>query len=353
MKSIFLESHNLKNLSSGFGVFNYELIKAIAKLHPEDLDITLNLKHPNQLKSQFGTQFRYKKYIGLHRTKFFRTGRRYDVWHSMNQNTRIEPAKKQKKYILTIHDVNFAEDVQNKGNIERANRFKQKLKWADEITYISNYAKSQTHKHFEIPNCTEKIIYNGNPITSFIDTTTYQPEIAISKPYFYSIGDFLEKKNFTSIVRMMALIPDYQLILSGNDQKSYGETVKNLIAELHLEKRVLLTGRVSEQGKQYYLKNCEAFLFPSVAEGFGLPPIEAMSFGKPVFLSTLASLPEIGGDVAYYWEHFDPEYMKEELFQRLHEFHQNAAQFELKLKQRASFFSWDKAAELYLDRYRN
>src|SRR5690606_9695836 len=133
-------------------------------------------------------------------------------------------------------------------------------------------------------------------------------------PYFYSIGDFLEKKNFHSLVRMMKEIPDYELILSGSNKKVYGDFIRSLIAELRLEDRVILTGRVSEEEKQYYIQNSEAFLFPSIGEGFGLPPIEAMAFGKPVFLSNQASLPEIGADAAFYWEDFDPIYMKEFLF---------------------------------------
>jgi glycosyltransferase involved in cell wall biosynthesis len=78
-----------------------------------------------------------------------------------------------------------------------------------------------------------------------------------------------------------------------------------------VEDRVKLIGPATEEEKYWYYKNCEAFLFPSYAEGFGLPVIEAMYHGKPVFISDKTSLPEVGGDAAYYFRNFEPEYMQE------------------------------------------
>ncbi|MFV0305207.1 MAG: glycosyltransferase family 4 protein [Moheibacter sp.] len=348
MKKVFLESHNLKNRTFGFGIFNYELIKALSKIEHLDLDLILNVKNPKELEKEFGNSFRYNRYTSLQRKKWWGVSGRFDVWHCLNQNIKIEPRKKPSKYILTIHDVNFAENSSNKKQIDQ---FKEKLKRADLITYISKFTKNQTHSYFDVQGIEEKIIYNGNPITDFFDTSRFRSEVLVDKPYFYSIGEFLSKKNFEAIVRMMKEIPDYNLIISGNNTKPYGEKIRLLIKELNLENSVFLTGRVSEIGKQYYMKNCEAFLFPSIGEGFGLPPIEAMRFGKPVFLSNLTSLPEIGADAAFYWENFDPIYMKNLLFDSLNEFHNNQQFYSDKAKQRAVFFSWESAAKAYLNSY--
>jgi len=357
MKTIFLESRHLNNLATGFGVFDYELIKALTKVKDHDLELTLNLKSIAPFRKEFGNKFKYNYCSPLQRQSWSRFGplKKYDVWHSMNQNIKIEPFFCPKKYVLTVHDVNFVVDLKNGGKSEKRRyiHFFKKLERADEITYISEYAKQQTHSFFDIPKkVKETIIYNGNPITEILDVSQFKSSVPVDRPFFYSIGDFLAKKNFESLVNMMAEIPDYNLIISGNNQKPYGDFIQSLINKLHLEKRVFLTGRVDDVAKQFYISKSTAFLFPSTGEGFGLPPIEAMHFGKPVFLSNFTSLPEIGGDVAFYWDNFDPIYMKEFLFEKLNEYEKNKDSLVKKIKDRSSYFCWDKAARQYLECYK-
>ena len=100
------------------------------------------------------------------------------------------------------------------------------------------------------------------------------------------------------------------------------------------------------------MKNCTAFLFPSIREGFGLPPIEAMSFGKPTFLSDRTSLPEIGGSESNYWTNFDPEYMKTVLFAGLEEHENNKPEKENLIKKRAASFNWEASAAEYFNIYK-
>ena len=93
------------------------------------------------------------------------------------------------------------------------------------------------------------------------------------------------------------------------------------------------------------------FCFPSLSEGFGLPVAEAMTFGKPVFLSNLTSLPEVGGKEAYYFDDFEPETMAKILHDGLHDFGQNALRQE-RMRKRAAGFSWPDVAEAYWKLYR-
>jgi glycosyltransferase involved in cell wall biosynthesis len=93
-------------------------------------------------------------------------------------------------------------------------------------------------------------------------------------------------------------------------------------------------------------QHCEAFLFPSLLEGFGLPVIEAMQFGKPVFSSKETSLKEIGGDFAYFWDNFNPEEMKKLIDENLTQFYQNESLAD-KEKEYARSFSYEKHFEEY------
>lgn len=350
-KKVFLESHNLNNLATGLGTFNFDLISAISEQDIEDLDICLNVGNYLKFKKIFGNKFSYKQYITIQRYPLFYTRKKIDLWHSLNQNTKIEPHYPT-KYVLTIHDVNFFEEISNDYNHKRNKLFTEKLKRADKITYISEFAKSQTHKYFDIPDVEEKVIYNGNPVFEFLDTSNCINPYNKEKPFLYSIGDFIERKNFEAIVNMMVNFKEFNLIISGNHNKKYGEKIKQLILDYKLEKQVFLTGKISNLEKQFYFKHCVAFLFPSIREGFGLPPIEAMKFKKPVFLSNLTSLPEIGSDAAYYWDNFDPDYMKNKVIEGLNHFENNKMEMESKLFERANYFSWEKSSKEYLKIYR-
>jgi len=109
-------------------------------------------------------------------------------------------------------------------------------------------------------------------------------------------------------------------------------------------------GPVSEEEKSWYFRSCLAFAFPSRAEGFGIPVVEAMYYGKPVFLSDQVSLPEIGGSEAYYFTDFDPAAMRE-VFNRGMADYQSHGRAE-QIRQRALRYNWDQAAQDYLGIYR-
>lgn len=349
-KLVFIESHNLKNKATGLGTFNYELIKGLSQLEFNRLELTLNAKNPEILEAEFGNKFNYHKYNELSRLKVFRTRKKNDLWHSLNQNTKVEPYHVN-NYLLTIHDVNFVEEISSDMNHKANKNFLAKLKKSTVITYVSEFTKKQTHQHFKVPNVPEYIIHNGNPITTILDTSRFISKIPIDKPFLYSIGDFLERKNFLSLVKMMVHITDFNLIISGNNKKEYGLEIAKFIQDNNLQNRVFLTGKVDDVAKQYYLSNCHAFLFPSIREGFGLPPIEAMHFGKPIFLSNKTSLPEIGGKHSYYWDNFDPENMKMVLMDGLNHFYSNQNEMESLMKERAASFNWKMAATEYLKIY--
>lgn len=351
MKTVFLESHNLKNKYSGFGQFNYHLMKGLYHAAPEDLEIILNVKDHVSLKAEFGDTFKYRKYRSITRHKPFRIKKRYDLWHCLNQNIKIEPFH-DIPYLLTVHDIHFITEGSAGLQEKLRAKFEEKLQRATAITYISEFAKKDTHKHFTVPEVPEYVIHNGNTITDIEIPETYAPPVFPEKPFLFSIGDFSDRKNFISLVEMLRLLPGYNLVLAGNNRSVYADKLRGKVAEYGLENRVLLTGKIADTEKMFYLKHCEAFVFPSLREGFGIPPIEAMRFGKPVFLSNNTSLPEIGGALSFYWDHYDPEYMAAVVVQGLDTFHKDRSYYEAWYVSRAKSFNWNETARQYLEVYR-
>tara|TARA_R110000772_G_scaffold57943_8_gene131133 strand:+ start:1505 stop:2575 length:1071 start_codon:yes stop_codon:yes gene_type:complete len=351
MKKVFLESHNLKNKYSGFGQFNYHLIKALSKVPAEDFKITLHAKNLQELNTEFGSKFDYKKYRSVTRHKPFRIKKKYDLWHCLNQNIKIEPFFNI-PYLLTVHDIHFITEGSPLLQSKLKAKFNEKLKRANAIVYISEFAKKDTHEHFVMPKVPEFVIHNGNTITDIDLPTDYQPTLVPPRPYLFSIGDFSERKNFMTLVEMLEFLPDYNLVLAGSANSLYAERLKKLIITKNLQERVKLIGKIEDIDKQYYFQNCEAFVFPSLREGFGIPPIEAMRFGKPVFISNNTSLPEVGGEHSFYWDHYDPKYMADTLKLGMARFHNAQEFYENWYIERAKSFSWETTAKQYAEVYR-
>jgi len=349
---IFLESHNINNPFTGFGQFNLHLLKGFYNAKDPDIHFTVHTQKRGFLKQLFGNYFSYKYYFGGRRYPFFQIRKKYDIWHSLNQNTKIEP-KRDLPYILTVHDVNFVDEISNDITHPRNLQFIEKLKRANAITYISEYAKKSTHDFFDVPNVPEHVIYNGNPIMETLDTSQVNPPKELTKKYLYTIGDFRARKNFHLLVEMMQYLPDFQLVIAGNDTRSYGNDVRAAIEKFGVSDQVLLVGKVDDETKQYYFQNCHAFVFPSLREGFGLPPIEAMTFGKPVFLAHMTSLPEIGGAHAFYWHDLTPKNMAKVFKDGLNTYADNQEFYETEYKKQAAKFNWDATAKAYIDLYKS
>ena len=221
---------------------------------------------------------------------------------------------------------------------------------ATAVPVISRFTESVVRQHLDVGNKNVPVIYNGVQVKTFENAV--KPDFAPREKFLFTIGVIREKKNFMVLVDFMKRVEDYRLIIAGNKTSDYAVKMRAYINECGMQQQILLPGEISDHDKFWLYGNCDAVLFPSKFEGFGLPPVEAMLFGKPVFASALSSIPEICGENAYYWDHFDPDYMAGIFDRKMSEFRSEENRSSI-VRDYASMFSWDKNIKAYLDLFLN
>jgi len=273
------------------------------------------------------------------------------VWHAPFQSGRMIPNINLFRHIrtvLTIHDLNVLHEGKPLEEQEKNIRHVQgMIDKSDAIVCISEFTRRDVESNCNLRGKEIKVIYNGiNPLAEPVS-----PLRRPKKPFLFGLGYVNPKKNFLPLADLLARLEGWEVVVSGRlDDPDYVDVIRARVRELGLEDRFHLTGPVSEAEKSWYMHNCTAFVHPSLAEGFGLPVIEAMSVGKPVFISNRTSLPEIGGDSAFYFENFSPEHMHQVLQAGLEKFEKNEMSEGVKIH--ANQFSWHITASEYAKIYR-
>jgi len=273
---------------------------------------------------------------------------KFNVWHCTFQGSNYFPSSRKTKIVFTIHDLNFLyEKNPHRKQQKYLHSLQRKIKRADVIVAISTFVKNDIMSNLQVGNKQIQVIHNGCNIDD--NLVPVIPAITPEAPFIFTIGAITDKKNF-HVLPGMLLQNNYLLLIAGlTHNEEYKEKIMDVAKKLNVEKRIIFTGAISEAEKYWYFKNCVLFAFPSLAEGFGLPVIEAMHFGKPVLLSKATSLPEIGGEYAYYFDNFDPAYMSAKTQEVLNDYssHNNAAKI-IKWSQQ---FNWQHTAEKYWQVY--
>ncbi|MFZ1305766.1 MAG: glycosyltransferase family 1 protein [Ferruginibacter sp.] len=355
-KRILLDFERMEGLFTGFYYFNLHFGKSVLRLAPDYMDFSFYL-----IQSQFGmfgndVRYESKKSYAKPRNgllNYFKNNKpfEYDIIHISDQHSCIKPLHKNSRIILTIHDLNYLVESSNqKERDEEREKHQRIIDMADHIVCVSNFSKKSVLENLDTKGKPIDVIYQGIELAEFntVDEPRYMPK----GPFLFAMSNVLPKKNF-HVLPCLLKGNNYELIISGitehAPQKEYMKVILEN-ARLHgVQDRVIITGPVSNEERQWYLKNCMAFMFPSIAEGFGAPPLEAMYFGKPVFASTHTSVPEVCGDAAYYFKSFEPSDMIRTFNEGMH--HYETFKPIQKIKDRYNFFNWDKNVLEYIKLY--
>lgn len=276
----------------------------------------------------------------------------YDIWHSTYQSSNYLPRRNKKiKVVLTIHDLNFLHEEKKPHKVKKhLNHLQDNIDRSDAIVCISEFCKKDVLDHCYVGDKPVYMIHNGNNHLSppQLESRSYRPR----KPFLFSLGAICRKKNFHVLVPLLKFNRHLELIIAGTTQdRSYLDYIWSLARRLRVEDNLRLLGCINESEKSWYYRNCYAFAFPSIAEGFGLPVAEAMSVGKPVFLSDRTSLPEIGSNAAFYFSNFSEDHMQNVFETGMHEY--TSRRMENVIRERANSFCWHKAAKQYIEVYRS
>lgn len=286
--------------------------------------------------------------LNLFRNFFPNYMKSYDLCHVTHQSPSFSFGKTRKN-ILTIHDLNFVYTKSKFKNRKYLGSLQKNIHKSDAIVFISEFTKQAAYEYLNIPDDKIiRVIYNGvRPPEEYKDRPTWLPP---DKQFVFSIGQFLKKKNFHVLLPFVKFLPDdYIIVIAGENNTNYGNKMKQIVADLELQDRVIFPSGISEEHKSFLYNNCEAFLFPSIAEGFGLPIIEAMLCSKPVFCSDRTSLREIGGEFAFFWKSFEPNKMLEVFNNGIETFKEN--NYKEKQKEYANTYTYERNVSEYLKLY--
>ena len=271
-----------------------------------------------------------------------------DIFHFFNF---IVPPRISGKVITTVHDmthVRFPETV-NKRNLRRLQEgLDRSIERSEIIMTNSEFSKGEIMALCGVPDEKIRVIYPAPSVSGgMCDKDRLFRRFGITGPYLLYVGSIEPRKNLARLLQAYQRLRDrqetaHQLVLCGGRGWN-NEQIYATLEKLPNKSDVLITGYVSEEEKNALLANADIFVFPSLYEGFGVPPLEAMHWGTPVVCSNAASLPEVVGDAACYVDPLSVESIAEGIEQVLTD-RDYARRLVEAGKVRCCRFDWDTSA---------
>jgi glycosyltransferase involved in cell wall biosynthesis len=274
-----------------------------------------------------------------------------------------------KPFVVTVHDLtHFSHSMQQASTLSplfyaikhRAYSlvFLSAVKRSQKIITISNYVKEQLIKKFGQYSVSEKtkVIYEASETPLVVDRTSVESALGkyhVDKPFFMYVGNAHPHKNIKFLIEAFQkfnLENKYSLVLVGRDSY-FWKQIKNWTVENGLQNNVIFTGFLDDRDLASFYVSSKAYVFPSLSEGFGLPLLEAMSYGCPVLSSGSSSLPEIASDAALF---FDPTKLDDlvSVLRKICDDNELRDELIKKGHARVSQFSWKTAGSETLEIYK-
>lgn len=267
----------------------------------------------------------------------------------------IPPAAPGQRLVVTVHDLAFrlypslfppAWRAVYRAGLRRA------VRHADAIVAISRHTARDLARHARVDPARIHVI----PLAASLPETAADPgavlaRLKVPRPYLLFVGTLEPRKNLVRLVRayrQAAVRLPHALVLAG----PAGWRTQRLHRELSLRGpgRIMLTGRVAAEDLDALYRGADAFCYPSLYEGFGLPVLEALSRGVPTVVADSSSLPEVAGDAAL---RANPRSVRAlaGAIERVLTDRGEAARLAAAGRERAALFSWDQTARMTIRAY--
>jgi glycosyltransferase involved in cell wall biosynthesis len=235
---------------------------------------------------------------------------------------------------------------------------------ADLIMTVSETSRRDLLAWFRLPGHRVKVMTEGpnavfgpRPLGPYSDATLARYGVDPHHRFLLYVGGLSPHKNLPRLIEAYARSG---LAFEGTTLAIVGDTgdvfhthvpvLRDLVARRGLHDRVVFTGFVPDEDLVYLYSRAEALVQPSLMEGFGLPPVEAMACGKPVLSSTAGSLPEVVGDAGLYFDPTDVAGMALAL-RRIIDEPALRVSLAARARERAKHYTWEAAARSLLDAF--
>ncbi len=337
---------NMGSLQDGLGEFAVQIGQAVARVAPAwraQHNVAFDFHLRESLAGQFGSDVGYLHVKRWQRTRHVRP-LPYAIWHSLHQLNKNLPVAGAGTRIVTVHDLNYLYNPKAFSRWRHHRRTMALINRTDRVVAISEYTAADVRKHLGWTGPLDVILRGARDFTATPQQPLPRWAEQEQRPFLFHLSRMSPSKNPQAIIGLARAWPQMTFVMSGpqgDDSRALRDATKLPNVQFHLG--------ISDAQKAWAFAHCRGFLFPSFAEGFGLPPIECMQFGTPVFLSRLTSLPEIGGTVADYFDDFSPAAMRtvvERGLGRAQDPGRAAA-----IRAHAARFDADRAADAYLALY--
>jgi O-antigen biosynthesis alpha-1,3-rhamnosyltransferase len=359
---------------SGVGNYVFQLSKALKRVSSEiQIEYFYGLYFNKEIKLKASEPYIslrrvIKKFLNAYQVfQFFKEAefrlgcgfKKVDVYHETN----YIPMPFIGPIVVTIFDLSLHlwPETHPKSRRQHYQRyFYKRLPWATHFITISESTKRQMVKHLDIKP--DKITVTHLGVDNELRKMNEQEASAALTAYGLSYGSYIlyvgtlePRKNITALLEAYSFLPKkiqaaFPLILAGG-KGWLMEKLEDEIRRFDIASTTVLTGYVPREHLTALYSGAAVFVYPSLYEGFGLPPLEAMACGTPVITSNVSSLPEVVGDAGIMVDPSDVKRLRDEIERVLEDSSLRASLGDRGVA-RAKQFTWENCARQTLEVYK-